>query len=114
MQIQEQHHDTYVSLAPKGDLDANSSLFMDEAIGKLVERGQYHIHVDFTEVTYISSAGLGVFISYLDEITSNKGLLVFTGVTDPVLDVMELLGLHQLVTILPDTSTLPDLFSSLS
>lgn len=99
MHIQELPHPAYVTLLPSGDLDANSSIFMDEAIGNLIASGKFNIHVDFSQVAYISSAGLGVFISYLDEIKSNGGKLVFSKVSESVFDVMELLGLHHLVSI---------------
>lgn len=92
-QIQQEH---YVTLSPVGDLDAHSSVHLDEKIQKLVEAGKVMIHVDFSEVTYISSAGLGVFISYLDEIASQGGQLVLSQLSDNIYDVFSILGLNKL------------------
>ena len=99
MEIKEKITNDYISLFPIGELDANSSIGLDERIAELIENKQYKIHVDLIDVTYISSAGLGVFISHLDILKSNNGKLVLSHLNDSVRDVFNLLGLDQLVTI---------------
>lgn len=96
MEIKEAQHDRYVSLAPVGDLDANSSVFLDEKLRSLLEAGQYNIHVNAAEIPYISSAGLGVFISHLDELVLHSGKFVVSNLSDTVADVFKILGLNQL------------------
>ena len=99
MEIKEQNQANYYTLTPIGDLDANSSLDLDERISDLIKQGSVNLHIDCSQLRYISSAGLGVFISFLDEIEQKEGKLVFSNLSESVFDVFELLGLDQLVTI---------------
>jgi anti-sigma B factor antagonist len=100
MEIKEQAESGYITLVPKGELDANSSVYLDARINDLLQAGQVKVHVDFSEVNYISSAGLGVFISYLDEFKRKGGKLIISQVADNVRDVFSILGLDRLLTIL--------------
>jgi len=99
MQIQEQNNARYITLTPDGDLDANSSMQMDEKIQNGIDRDIYRFHIDCTGLRYISSAGLGVFISFMDVLTANSGQFVFSNMADNVYKVFQLLGLEQLMTI---------------
>ena len=110
MEIKREDHNTYTTLAPQGDLDANSSIFLDEAINELIQGERVRIHVDCQAIPYISSAGLGVFISHLDEINSKQGELVVSGPNQSVSDVFQLLGLDQLLTILKDRKEVDEHF----
>ena len=96
MEIKEQVHDQFVTLAPEGDLDANSSIYLDEVITRLIDDNQVNIHIDAGGIQYISSAGLGVFVSHLEDLTEKNGRFVLTRAKASVLDVFRLLGLDQL------------------
>lgn len=99
MEIKETVHEEYVTLKPVGDLDANSSIQMDEKIQSWVDQEKYSLHIDCSELQYISSAGLGVFISFMDELAERNGKFVFSGMSDNVKKVFQLLGLEQLMEI---------------
>ncbi|RMG60843.1 MAG: anti-sigma factor antagonist [Bacteroidetes bacterium] len=96
MTIQEHPQDTYITLVPHGELDANSSVHLDERIQALIEQGQVNIHIDGADIQYISSAGLGVFVSYLDEVAEQGGKFVLSSLRESVRDVFVILGLDQL------------------
>lgn len=55
-----------------GEIDASSSIELDLAIAKSVGEGYEKILVDCSALEYISSAGLGVFMSYIDEFKDKK------------------------------------------
>jgi anti-sigma B factor antagonist len=99
MQITERQNGSYIILSPVGDLDANSSMQMDEKIQNGIDRDIYHFHIDCTGLRYISSAGLGVFISFMDILNAHGGRFVFSGMSENVHKVFQLLGLEQLMTI---------------
>jgi anti-sigma B factor antagonist len=99
MDIKEIEHGGYVTLVPAGDLDANSSMAMDAVIQARIDDGIYKFHIDCTSLRYISSAGLGVFISFMDELYVNDGKFVFSGMSENIHKVFQLLGLEQLMTI---------------
>ncbi|MDH5367006.1 MAG: STAS domain-containing protein [Cyclobacteriaceae bacterium] len=82
-----------------GDVDASSSIQLDTEIKSAIEGGDKKILVDCSKLNYISSAGLGVFMSYIQDIEANNVKLVIFGLNEKVLNVFEILGLNQLLKI---------------
>jgi anti-sigma B factor antagonist len=87
-----------------GEIDASNSVNVDSAIQELLKGGAKNLLVDCTDLEYISSAGLGVFMSYLEEFQENHIGLVIFGLKDKVFQVFHILGLDQLIRIQPDKS----------
>ncbi len=83
----------------EGEIDAGSSIYLDNALKEAVADGEHSIAADLEGLTYISSAGLGVFISHLDEFTADDIKLVLFGVSESVGEVFSILGLEKLLTI---------------
>ncbi len=108
MEIKTERQPGFVTVVPVGDIDANSSVDLDQKVGELIEEGENNIHVSCVEVPYISSAGLGVFISKLDEI---PGDLVLSGMHENVKEAFVLLGLHQMVQIFDDKEEVEKYFN---
>jgi anti-sigma B factor antagonist len=90
----------FVSL--RGELDASSSIVLDDALRDAIGLRPLSIQIDCAELTYISSAGLGVFVSYLQELETHAIPLVLSSLRPPVENVFQVLGLDALITILPD------------
>ena len=85
-----------------GEIDASSSIEMDLAIAKSVGEGYEKILVDCSALEYISSAGLGVFMSYIDEFKDKKIAMVLFGMSDKVANTFQILGLDELLHIAKD------------
>jgi anti-sigma B factor antagonist len=94
---------TYLTVQPVGEVDAHSSIVLDEKFTELIEAGKVNLHLDCGNLVYISSAGLGVIISHLDLINEQHGKLVVSRPNENVAEVLELLGLNQLLAIVSDT-----------
>ena len=92
--------DSFV-IALHGDLDASSSLLVDDAIQTAVKERYRQVVVDCRYLRYISSAGLGVFMSHLTELSAREIELVLFGMSMKVQDVFSIIGLDQLLTIVP-------------
>lgn len=88
-------------LVLEGELDASNSVLMDEAIFKLIEEGSKSILIDGRKLEYISSAGLGVFMSYLEDFEEKNVNFKIFGLSDQVFEVFKILGLDQLIKIYP-------------
>lgn len=87
-------------LKVEGDVDASSSIHLDEALTELANDDAVEfILVDGTDLNYISSAGLGVFMSYIDDFKNKNIKMVIYGLSDKVLNVFQILGLDQLMVI---------------
>jgi anti-sigma B factor antagonist len=104
--IKTQNKEGYDLLVLKGEIDASNSVVLDQAIQKLVLEGSKSILVDGQELDYISSAGLGVFMSYLEDFQEQDIQFRIVSLTPRVLEVFKILGLDQLIPILPDESSI--------
>ena len=82
-----------------GDIDAGSSIHLDNAFKKAKEDGENKVAVDLSKLNYISSAGLGVFVSHLDEFKSEDIKLVIYGIQQTVRQVFDILGLEKIIDI---------------
>lgn len=82
-----------------GEIDASSSIELDLAIAKSVGEGFTKILVDCSALEYISSAGLGVFMSYIEEFKDRNIKMVLFGMNDRVANTFSILGLNELLQI---------------
>ncbi len=85
-----------------GELDAHTAPRLEEVFQHLIAEQQYHIIVNCTNLTYISSAGLGVFMAYIEEVRQHSGDIKLTNMNSKVYNVFDLLGFPTLYDILPD------------
>ena len=86
-------------IAIHGEIDAGSSIYLDDALKAALENGEKKIVADLSGLHYISSAGLGVFISHVDEFKLHEIKLVLFGINETVKQVFDILGLEKLLTI---------------
>jgi anti-sigma B factor antagonist len=82
-----------------GEIDASSSIELDLAIAKSVGEGYSKILIDCSALEYISSAGLGVFMSYIEEFKDRNVSMVLFGMNDKVANTFSILGLNELLKI---------------
>lgn len=85
-----------------GEVDASNSVELDQAIQEILAEGTTKILVDGSTLEYISSAGLGVFMSYLEDFQDRGITFIIFGLNDKVQNVFHILGLDQLITIEKD------------
>ena len=81
-----------------GEVDASSSIYLDESISEATN-SYSKIMVNCEQLDYISSAGLGVFMSYINDMDEKGITLVIYGLSDKVRHVFQILGLDQLLKI---------------
>jgi len=94
--LQEDDTDVIVLI---GEIDASSSIELDLAIAKSVGESYTKILVDCSALDYISSAGLGVFMSYIEELKDRNIKMVLFGMSDKVANTFTILGLDELLII---------------
>ena len=85
-----------------GFLDAHTAPEFEKAIQDEVDAGHLQLIVDCAGLTYISSAGLGVFMGFIEELRERGGDIKICGLTPKVEQVFEILGFHSLYDIVPD------------
>ncbi|MGQ9631876.1 MAG: STAS domain-containing protein [bacterium] len=93
-----------VILKVGGSLDAHTVPKFESALRELIEKGKCKIIVDFARLDYISSAGLGVFMSVIDDTRGKGGDIKLVNLTDKIYKIFELLGFDQLFQIFKSES----------
>ncbi|MFD2200007.1 STAS domain-containing protein [Shivajiella indica] len=102
LNIENIRQDGYSILHLSGEVDASNSVDLDAAIQEMLSQGVNRILVDGSKLEYISSAGLGVFMSYLEEFHEKGIQLVIFGLLEKVQQVFVILGLDKLITLKPN------------
>jgi anti-sigma B factor antagonist len=83
----------------KGYLDAHTAPTLENNFTELINSNKFKIIVNFEDLAYISSAGLGVFMAYIENIRDNKGDIKLTNMSDKVFNIFDLLGFPLLYEI---------------
>ncbi len=82
-----------------GFLDAHTAPHLENAFTELINNKRFNIVVNFKELNYISSAGLGVFMAFVETVRDNKGDIKLSNMTAKVFNIFDLLGFPLLYQI---------------
>jgi len=83
----------------KGYLDAHTASTLENNFVDLINKERFKIVVNFKDLAYISSAGLGVFMAYIEKIRESNGDIKLSGMNDKVYNIFDLLGFPLLYEI---------------
>jgi len=88
-------------LSLSGFLDAHTAPEFEKAIQQEFDAGNIRLIADCGGLTYISSAGLGVFMSFIEDIRGAGGDLKICSLTPKVAQVFEILGFDSIFEMVP-------------
>ncbi|MDG5767471.1 STAS domain-containing protein [Balneolales bacterium ANBcel1] len=97
-----------------GELDAHTAPVLEKEFQQLIEDKSVEIIVNGSSLEYISSAGLGVFMAYIEDIRSQGGDIKITRLKPKVFNVFDLLGFPTLYDILDTEADAIDRFQNRS
>ena len=100
--ITEKRQDGLVIIYLIGFLDAHTSNVLEKKFEELLMLKSYKIVVNFSGLTYISSAGLGVFMAYIETMRSNSGDIKLCSMSDKIFNIFDMLGFPVLFNITKD------------
>ena len=83
----------------KGRLDAITSPKTEICIIKCIDRGQHQILLNFSDVDYLSSAGMRMLLTTTKKLKPFSGKLVLCSVKVNVMDVLRMSGFDHLLEI---------------
>ncbi len=86
-------------LSLKGRLDGAWSGHTQAAITRAIEDGYHHLVLDFSEVAFVSSAGIRVLLLSYKQLAKIRGSLRIVSPQREVRALLEMSGLGQMVTI---------------
>ena len=92
-------------VAINGYLDSSTFPKLQEHLNNAVSEGCYNYVLDFSDLDYISSAGLGVLMGMLREVRSKGGDLKIIHMSDKISRIFNLLGFSRLLKVYPDEET---------
>ena len=84
----------------KGYLDAHTAPDLETTLQRLLDEKKFLIVVNCRELTYISSAGLGVFMAFIEDVRKSNGDIKLTNMSPKVFNVFDLLGFPLLYDIM--------------
>ena len=111
-QIERTEQDGVLILALDGYLDAHTAPQFEKTIQDEFEAGHKRLVVDCAKLTYISSAGLGVFMSFIEEIREAGGDIKLASIVPKVYQVFEVLGFPDLFEIFDNVPAAVTKFSA--
>jgi anti-sigma B factor antagonist len=86
----------------EGYVDAHTAPQFEQAVQSVIDQGLHRIIVDCEKLSYISSAGLGVFMGFIEEAREEGGDIKICGLTEKVKQPFEILGFESLFDFCPD------------
>jgi len=99
---------------PKGHLDAHNVERFEKEIIKLIGNNVYNIVVNCKDLNYISSAGMGVIMGYLDEIREKGGDIKLCSLNERVYEIFDLVGFTDIYDFLNDEKSALQKFDDVS
>lgn len=85
-------------ISVSGEVDAHTAPALSEALREVTEPGA-RIVVDLTDVTFLDSTGLGVFVTALKHLRESDGSLALVITSARVKKVFTLTGLDALIPL---------------
>lgn len=97
MTIDKKINGSRLDIKLSGRLDTTTAPQLESEVRSSVE-GITEVYFDFSELEYISSAGLRVLLS-TQKIMNKQGKMVINNVCDDILEVFEITGFIDILTI---------------
>jgi anti-sigma B factor antagonist len=85
----------------EGEMDASTSILVDLEINQFYQLELENLWIDCQKLHYISSAGVGVFISHLQKLQDHRKNFVLVGPKPKIRAVFSVLGLDNLLNSVP-------------
>lgn len=97
MKINKTTQDSTLMIALEGRLDTTTAPQLEAELKQSIA-GNTELILDFTELEYLSSAGLRVLLT-AQKVMNKQGKMVVRGVNDVIAEVFEVTGFADILTI---------------
>ncbi len=98
----EQEGDVYIVMLD-GRIDASTTPIVEKKLANLLDISK-KIIVDFTDVGYLSSAGMRLLLSMTKKMQAKEGQAVFFAMSDDVLEIIKMAGFERILKIVKTKS----------
>ncbi|WP_042352491.1 anti-sigma factor antagonist [Bacillus massiliigorillae] len=87
----------------KGEIDAYTAPELKETLEQVAGRQQVSILVDLSDVSYMDSTGLGLFVGIFKQVRANNGKFKLVGLSARLKRLFDITGLTEIIDITSDT-----------
>ena len=94
----------------KGFMDISNFALFEETLESLIQKNTSKIILDFTDLDYISSAGLGTILSHIRRARQLKGDIIVRGCSSAVRNILEIFGFTQVFPVAASPQAAVELF----
>jgi len=99
MEIKQEKRNEIVIIGLVGRLDANTAGQLEKKLLPLIDEGEKQLIIDFSELDYISSAGLRLLLLAAKRLKSIKGKIVLCSMKEYIKEIFEIAGFTPIFTI---------------
>ena len=103
---------THLHIRLRGELTSATAPQLDTALAVLLAGPAKPWVLDLEELSFSSSAGLRVFLSYAKKVPNAGGRLVFCAVQPTVLEVLEMSGFTRILSLVSNADAARRLFAA--
>ncbi|MEK4027070.1 MULTISPECIES: anti-sigma factor antagonist [Bacillaceae] len=82
-----------------GEIDAYTAPKLRETVFPYTEKEKANIVIDLSEVSYMDSTGLGVFVGLFKSLNANGGTLQLIGLSERLRRLFDITGLADIMNI---------------
>jgi len=109
--LNEENRDGVIYFELEGMLDAHNFETLEALFEKHFEKAIYRFVIDIKRLTYVSSAGAGVFIGAVGTCQDNDGNIVLVQPSQEVKEIFELLGVYQIFPVVQARTQAMEVFT---
>lgn len=91
-----EERDGWVHIKLDGDIYVRDASLMRDELMPYTEAGKYYYHFDFSNVSFIDSAGLGVLVAIYKRAAEHNGTVKISNPIKSVRELFELTRLHHI------------------
>lgn len=78
---------------PIGSVDSMTTQSLEEQLNSLINNNTKYIIVDFSEVTFISSAGIGILLGTVSTLREDGGDLILMRIPSQIKEIFDILNI---------------------
>ncbi|UXR38744.1 anti-sigma factor antagonist [Staphylococcus simulans] len=99
LNIETQEHDGYYEIKVGGELDVYTVPELEQVLTPIKQEGTHDVYVNLTNVSYMDSTGLGLFVGTLKALNQNVKELYIIGASERISRLFEITGLSDLMHV---------------
>ena len=99
MDIKASHTGNCLIITISGELDTTTSPELEAILNNESQSNPQNYIFDLSEMDYISSVGLRVFLAYLKKVKASGGRMILAGLNEEVQEVFDMAGFASLFEI---------------